>query len=308
MSRKPSILLVGSINMDLVVKSEYVPNGGETILGESYDYIPGGKGANQGVAAARLGGEVTFVGKVGQDANGKQLKSNLKREGINTDFVMEDSESRTGLAVIMVEETGQNRIIVISGANMSITKENVQKAFEKSYDAVIVQFEIPRDIVIETCRLAKEKNIPVILDAGPAQNFPIELLQGLEIISPNETEAFALTGIEVNSAESAEEASKILRDKCNAKIVVLKMGDRGSYLYYKDKGEFFPSYKVKAVDTTAAGDAFTAALAIKYIAEEDIREAVKYANVVGALAVTKMGAQPSLPTVEEVDGFIRGRG
>jgi ribokinase len=303
MNSKPSILVIGSVNMDLVLMSEKVPVGGETVLGESYAYIPGGKGANQGVAAARLGADVTFVGRVGEDANGKELKGNLQKEGINSEFVIADPQSSTGLAAIMLEETGQNRIIVIPGANMKITKEDLQTAFEHTYDAVIVQLEIPDEIVMEACRLGKEKNIPVILDAGPAKNFPLEQLEGLEILSPNESEAFALTGLEVNSIESAEKVAKLLTERSNAKTIVLKMGAQGAYLYEDGEGEFFPAHKVNAVDTTAAGDAFTAALTVKYISSGDIKEAIRFANVVGALTVTRMGAQPSLPTVEEVEKF-----
>ena len=303
MNSKPSVLVIGSINMDLVLKSDKVPVGGETVLGESYAYIPGGKGANQGVAAARLGADVTFVGRVGEDGNGKELKGNLHKEGINADFVIEDPESRTGLAAIMLEETGQNRIIVIPGANMKITKEDLQTAFEHTYDAVIVQLEIPDEIVMEACRLGKEKNIPVILDAGPSKNFPLEQLEGLEILSPNESEAFALTGMEVTSIESAEKAAQVLKERSNAKKIVLKMGSLGAFLYEDGVGEFFPAHKVKAVDTTAAGDAFTAALTVKYISSGDIKEAIRFANVVGAITVTRVGAQPSLPTVEEVVKF-----
>lgn len=186
---------------------------------------------------------------------------------------------------------------------MKIAKEDLQTAFEHTYDAVIVQLEIPDEIVMETCRLAKEKNIPVILDAGPAKSFPLEHLEGLEILSPNESEAFALTGVEVNSVESAEKAAQMLIERSNAKMIVLKMGYLGAYLYENGEGEFFPAHKVKAVDTTAAGDAFTAALTVKYISSGDIKEAIRFANIVGAITVTQIGAQPSLPTKEEVGEF-----
>ncbi|MFJ5713050.1 ribokinase [Neobacillus sp. NPDC093127] len=303
MNRKPSVLVIGSINMDLVLKVDKVPVDGETVLGESYAYIPGGKGANQGVAAARLGADVTFIGRVGEDANGKVLKGNLQKEGINAEFVIESPETSTGIAAIMLQETGQNRIIVIPGANMKITKEDLQTAFEHTYDAVIVQLEIPDEIVIEASRLSKEKNIPVILDAGPAKSFPLEDLEGLEIVSPNESEALALTGVEVNSIESAEKAAIVLKERSNAKTIVLKMGSLGAYLYEDGEGEFFPAHKVKVVDTTAAGDAFTAALTVKYMTSKDIKEAIRFANVAGAITVTRMGAQPSLPTVNEVEKF-----
>jgi ribokinase len=289
--------------MDLVLKVDKVPGGGETVLGESYAYIPGGKGANQGVAAARLGADVTFVGRVGEDANGKVLKGNLQKEGINAEFVIESQEGSTGIATILLEETGQNRIIVIPGANMNMTKEDLHTAFEHTYDAVIVQLEIPDEIVIEACRLSKEKNIPVILDAGPAKSFPLEDLEGLEIVSPNESEAFALTGVEVNSIESAEKAAIVLKERSNAKTIVLKMGSLGAYLYEDGEGEFFPAHKVKAVDTTAAGDAFTAALTVRYMTSRDIKDAIRFANVAGAITVTRMGAQPSLPKVNEVEKF-----
>lgn len=305
MEKKQSILVVGSMNMDVVLKSERVPSGGETIFGESYSYIPGGKGANQGVAAARLGAAVTFVGRVGKDSHGSELKSNLSREGISTEYVGEDEETGTGLAAIMLEKTGQNRIIVFSGANMKIDKKDLRQAFENMYDAVILQFEVSQEILEETCSLARKKGIPVILDAGPAKEFPLEKLQGLEIISPNETEAHALTGIEICTVDDARKASEILKERSNAKTVVIKLGDKGSYIYSGNEGELIPSYKVKAVDTTAAGDAFTAALAIKYIEHNNIKEAVKYANAVGALTVTKLGAQPSIPTKDEVEGFIK---
>lgn len=305
MKKRPSILVVGSINMDMVLKSERIPLGGETIFGESFLYIPGGKGANQGVAAARLGADVAFVGRVGRDSHGGVLKESLVKEGIFTGYIREDEESRTGLAVIMLEQTGQNRIIAFPGANMKIEKNDVFQAFENIYDAVMVQFEVPEDIVIETCSLALKKGIPVILDAGPASKFPLEELHGLELISPNETETYALTGIEIITLADAKKASQILKERSNAHIVVIKMGDKGAYIYMKDKGELIPSYKVRAVDTTAAGDAFTAALTIKYAKDRDIREAVKYANAVGALTVTKLGAQPSLPTGTEVECFIK---
>jgi ribokinase len=307
MERKvPRILVVGSINMDLVIKCDNAPDGGETVLGQSYSYIPGGKGANAAVAAARLGAEVTFAGRVGKDANGASLRANLCREGISADFIGEDETNGTGLAAITLEKTGQNRIIVIPGANMSIEKEDIHKAFERDYDAVMMQFEISREIIIETCRIAREKGIPVILDAGPAQPFPLDKLGELEIISPNETETFSLTGIKINSIEDAKTASKLLQEKSNAKLVVIKLGDKGAYLYQNGEGELFPSHKVEVVDTTAAGDAFTAALTCEYTATGDIRQAIRYANFVGALAVTKLGAQPSLPTAEEVRSFSKG--
>lgn len=304
MKEKPSILVVGSINMDLVLKISRVPQGGESSIGESYQYIPGGKGGNQAVAAARLGADVTFAGKVGADGNGAVLAETLTREGIATEFLDVSQDVQSGLAVILLEDSGQNRILVYPGANMEIQLEDVQRAFAKSYDAVMLQLEIPERIVLETCRLAKERGIPVILDAGPAQDFPLEKTMGIEILSPNETETLALTGIDVHTPEEAERAARILQERSKAPYIVLKMGEHGAYLYCDGKLEHFKGCKVKAIDTTAAGDAFTAGMVESFIRCGDIREAIRYANGVGALTVTRLGAQPSLPTAREVQEFI----
>lgn len=302
--KKVSILVVGSINMDLVLKTSRIPYAGESFFGDSYCHIPGGKGANHAVAAARLGAKVTFAGKIGNDANGMALKASLEKQGISTELLKVDENSPSGLAVIMLEESGQNRILVYSGANMELEPEEIVRAFEKSYDAVMLTLEIPQKVVIETCRKAKEKNIPVILDAGPAQSFPLEKISGIELLTPNETEATALTGLECNTKKDAEKAASALEEKSQARWIVIKMGEQGALLYHKGESELFPAHKVEVVDTTAAGDAFTAGLMIAYTQHGDIQKAIRYANVVGALTVTKLGAQPSLPTAEEVEKFM----
>jgi ribokinase len=295
--------MVGSINMDLYLEMEKLPVEGETLFGKVYDYIPGGKGANQAVAAARLGADVTFAGRVGKDAHGERLRKLLVQDGINDEFLKTDFENSTGLAIIVLEDRGKNRIIVYSGANMAISLEDVGAALQKNYDAVMMQFEVPFDIMVETCRLAKNKNIPVILDAGPALAVPIEKLRGLEVISPNESETYAFTGVKVDSMGSAEAAALILQEKTNARYVVIKMGERGALLYHNGASRFFDALKVTAVDTTAAGDAFTAALTVSYVKTGDIEKAVRYANMVGAIAVTRHGAQPSMPNEGEVNEF-----
>ena len=308
MEVKPNILVVGSINMDLVLRSSKIPVAGESFIGKDYCYIPGGKGANQAVAAALLGASVSFAGKAGSDSNGMRLKKLLEERGISTEFLMVDQNSQTGLAVVMLEDNGQNRIVVFPGANMEIQKEDIQKAFEKSYDAVLVQLEVPTEIVIETCRLAKEKNIPVFVDAGPAQSFPLENIKGIELLSPNESETYAMCGINVDTKERAEEAAKILMQRSDARFVVIKMGKDGAMLYSKDKMQFYPAIKVEVIDTTAAGDAFTAALTFEYIKHGDIERAIKFAIIVGAITVTRLGAQPSLPNIEEIAEFIKIKG
>ncbi len=308
MNKKPNILVVGSINMDLVLRTHKIPSAGESHIGIDYTHIPGGKGANQAVAAALLGANVDFAGKVGRDSNGLRLKKGIESKGISTEYLTVDEQSQTGLAVVMLEDTGQNRIIIFSGANMQIRSEEVQKAFEKNYDAVIIQFEVPQEIVIETCTLATEKNIPVVVDAGPAQNFPLEKINGITILSPNETETREMCGIEPDSIENTEKAAKILKQRSNADIIVIKMGKKGALLYSGENSKLFSAPEVKVVDTTAAGDAFTGALALEYIKSGNIEKAIKFANIVGALTVTKLGAQPSLPFIREVGKFAIERG
>ena len=186
---RPSILVVGSINMDLVLRATRMPRPGESMIGETYCHIPGGKGANQAVGAARLGAAVTFVGKLGADANGVELRQTLVEQGISVDFVVVHDQSQTGLAVITLDAEGENSIIVFPGANMEIREEELHPAFFAGrYDALVLQLEVPRHIVVESCRLAREAGIPIILDAGPAQAFPLEDTPGIDILTPNETE------------------------------------------------------------------------------------------------------------------------
>lgn len=306
--KKNRILIVGSVNMDLVLQVERVPGAGENLIGSSYSYIPGGKGANQAVAAARLGMDVTFVGRTGKDTHGQKLVQGLKREGISTDLMVQDTANPSGLAVIMVEPSGQNRILVYPGSNMAIREEEVEQALKHSYDAVIMNLEISDRIIGFVCGLAKNKDIPVVLDAGPVRSFDLGLCPNLEIFSPNESEAAALSGLPCQSPDEAAKAASRLADISNAGCVVIKLGAEGAVLYRSGKSEFFPAYTVEAVDATAAGDAFTSGLTSKYLETGDMAGAIRYANAVGALAVTRLGAQPSLPTTEEVDVFINQPG
>ena len=299
------ILIVGSINMDLVLQVDRVPEAGENLLGVSYSYIPGGKGANQAVAAARMGMDVTFVGRTGDDAHGRKLRLGLQSEGISTALLTEDHDNPSGLAVIFVEPSGQNRILVYPGSNMAISEKDVAKAFKLSYDAVIMNLEISDRIIGCVFRQAKRKSIPVILDAGPVRKFDLRPYPGLEVLSPNESEASSLSGLPCNSPEEAEKAASRLAELSNARYVVVKLGAEGALLLDNGNCEFYPAYKVKAVDATAAGDAFTSGLASKYLETGDMGLAVRYANAVGALAVTRLGAQPSLPSADEVSAFLK---
>ena len=305
-----AILVVGSINMDLVMQVPRVPGAGETLLGNHYSYVPGGKGANQAVAAARLGMPVRFVGRVGPDSHGRTLKENLQAEGIDIELLHTDRSAQTGFAAITVEEDGENRISVFPGANMTLQAQDVRRAFERSYAAVLINLEIPEEIVFEVCRQARSRGIPVVLDAGPIREVDFHALEGLEIISPNESEAQAITGISCTSPEEAERAARRLVEITPSRYAVLKLGARGALLFDPATGraDLVPGFQVKAVDTTAAGDAFTAALAVHYLRHRNILSAVPFAHAVAAVSVTRLGAQPSMPTLEEVQGFVREGG
>ena len=291
--------------MDLVFQTTRFPHLGESFIGRGFSNIPGGKGANQAVAISRQGVDVTMLGKVGTDDNGLYLLKKLNDSGVDTSRIIIDDSSKTGLAVIMVDDNGQNMILVYPGANLELNPDEVKKSLENLDCAMIVsQLEIPDECVVAAYEMATKLNIPFILDAGPAKPFDLGLLNGLEILSPNETEAMALTGIECNNMADAKKASIKLRAMSGAKYIVIKLGGKGALLQDED-GAFscFPAHRVNCVDETAAGDAFTAAMATHYLKTNDIVKAINYANCAGALAVMKLGAQTSLPTNLEIEDF-----
>lgn len=295
------ILNIGSVNMDICISLDTMPDGGQTCFGDSYAYIPGGKGANQGVAAARLGGMVTFLGRVGRDAFGEQMRENFKGEGMDVSYLLEDEKEPTGIAVIPVEKSGQNRIIVISGANMAIVPSDLDAAFEGQYDVVMTGLEVPLEVVYAAYKKAKEKGIPMVLDCGPAMKFDLEPLSGIDVISPNETECLAMTGILPEDEDACLKAAQKLQELCSPKHTVLKLGGRGAYWYHGGTGKLFPAQSgVDVVDTTAAGDCFTAALAVKWQQTGDMEAAIEYANRAAAICISREGAQPSLPFEREV--------
>lgn len=303
---KPRILAVGSSNIDFIANVDTVPRSGETVISDySYAFAPGGKGANSAVAAARLGADVVFCTKVGNDTYGKMLANTYASEGIDTRYVGFDKEKNTGLAAIYVEKSGANRITVFPGANHTITEEHVEEAFTSYPDALLMQFEIPKNVIVETVKMANKNDVPVFIDAGPVvDDLDLSELGKIEIFSPNETEAYHYTGINPVDAESFIRISVDLYSRLDVKYIVLKLGSRGCYIYDGHRGEAIPSYHVNAIDTTAAGDAFTAALTYEYLRSGSIKSACKYANAVGALTVTKRGAVPSLPTEKQVIDFI----
>ena len=300
----PRILCIGSANMDLVMKMERVPERGETLItGRNYEFIPGGKGANTAVAAARLGADTFFCTRLGNDSNGTVLKNVYMEEGISQRFIKTDRDNPTGMAGIFLESDGSNRIVVYPGANNTL-----EDAFLSYPDALLMQFEIPESTIIKACRMAQKNGVKVFIDAGPARSdFPLKDLGKLEIFSPNETETLAYTGIYPDTMSNVVSATVKLSVLANAKYFVLKLGNRGAYIYDGVNADIIPSYEVDAVDTTAAGDAFTAALTYEYTKTSDIIHSIKFANAVGALTVTKMGASSSLPTYDEVMSFVHHR-
>ena len=303
---KSKIVVVGSSNMDLVVKSPRIPAVGETMLGGDFIMTPGGKGANQAVAAAKLGAQVFFVAKLGDDIFGTQSLASLKKEGVNTKYVAQTKQAPSGAALIMVDEKGNNSIVVAPGANQKLSPADVKKAESDiaSCGAVVAQLEVPMQTVEYAAQLASSFDVPFILDPAPAQKLKPALLKMVDVLKPNETEAQILTGIEVTDEKSARMAAENLLGSA-VTAVILTMGAKGFLLATKNQTEFVPAIKVDAVDATAAGDAFTGALAFGLAQGQELREAALFANCVAALSVTKMGAQSSLPAKQEVESFTR---
>ncbi|MGB2807875.1 MAG: ribokinase [Sedimentisphaerales bacterium] len=301
----PTIAVVGSSNMDLVVKSERIPVTGETILGGDFIMVPGGKGANQAVAAAKLGAKVFFIAKLGDDIFGSQSLNNFKKEGVNTRYVLQTKDAPSGVALIMVDDDGNNVIVVAPGANHKLTPEDVKEAESDIAlsGALVAQLEVPIETIEFAAGLANKSNVPFILDPAPAQELSEQLLKMVDVLTPNETEARILTGIEVKDQKSAESAAQKLLE-CGVKNVILTMGAIGYLSVGKEGKEFVAARKVTAVDSTAAGDAFTGSLAVGLARGQSLSEAALFANNVAAVSVTKMGAQPSMPTVQEVEAFI----
>ena len=296
------ILVAGSANIDFVLRTPYIPAPGETMMSQgTYIFTPGGKGANAAVAAAALGAEVVFCSRVGDDAYGDRLISLFAEKGIDTRYIKVDRLEQTGLAAVLVEKDGTNRIIVYPGANNKISDSDVEGAFSCYPDAVLTQFEMRQDAVIAAARCANDEGIPFFVDAGAATaDFPLAKLEQVEIFSPNENETESLTGIRPSNLENCLRASIALCNKVDIKYVVLKLGGRGCYVYDGKYSHLISPCEVPVVDTTAAGDVFTAALVTEYLRTGEILPSAKFANAAGALAVSKRGAITSIPSLEEV--------
>ena len=303
------IVVVGSSNTDMVIVTKTFPQPGETVLGGKFFMNQGGKGANQAVAAARLGGQVSFISRVGKDVFGEQALLSLKNEGIDVSKVFIDPEEPSGIAQIIVDSKGENSIVVAPGANMKVSRTDIENAQEQILNSgiILMQLEVPLETVVFTAIKAKAMGKKVILNPAPAVSLPDELLGSLFLITPNESETELLTGIKVKDVSSAEEAAGILRAK-GVNTVIITMGANGAYISSDEIRQQIPAPEVKAIDTTAAGDTFNGALAVALAGEEPIGKAVEFANHAAALAVTRMGAQSSVPSLEEVKEFMKNSG
>ena len=301
-----NITVIGSSNTDMIIKVPRIPKPGEIVLGGKFSTAPGGKGANQAVAAARSGGKVTFVARVGDDIFGEQALKGFKEDGINTEFIVKDKDAPSGIAQIFVAEDGESGIAVASGANLNLSVYDIIAAKEAilSSDILLMQLGIPLKTVQYAAKFAFDNGIKVILNPAPGQPLPIEILKTISILTPNEAEAAMLTGIKIEDEGAAEDAGKILMSKGVNKVIIT-IGKKGALILDSSGSELIGGFKVHAVDTTAAGDIFNGALAVALAEKKNIWEAVKFSNAAAALSVTKLGAQPAAPKRKEILEFLK---
>lgn len=301
------IVVIGSSNIDMIAQTSHLPAPGETVGNASFMQAFGGKGANQAVAAARLGGEVVFVTSLGNDIYADILKNKFKKEGIITDYIIDDANHPTGIALILVADTGENSISVAPGANYGLLPETITRFSEviDEVDIVVMQAEIPYETIREITLLAKQKGKKVLFNPAPACRIDSELMKAIDILVVNEQEAAFISKIDYTGS-NFEEIAEALR-KAGAHEVVITLGSQGVYMKNEEGMMQLPSYQVKAVDTVAAGDTFCGALAVACARKKIDRKALKFANAAAAIAVTRLGAQPSIPTLDEVNNFIHLR-
>jgi ribokinase len=297
------IVVVGSLNMDLVVRSHRHPKPGETILGGEFFTFPGGKGANQAVAASRLGAEVCLIGKVGGDPYGAELLQRIEREGINTNYIKVDDSVHTGVALINVDSAGQNTIIVAPGANAQLTEGDIFEAEDafSGASALILQLEIPLPTVYSAIGLAQKHDVKVILNPAPGQALNPGIYKAIDFLIPNETELDLLVEL-VEEESVVEKAERLMR--YGAKAIIVTLGSQGALLLENEQSLFSRGHQTKVVDTTAAGDAFVGAFACAISRGLPVYEAVAWGNAAGACAVARAGAQPSLPSRKEIDKYL----
>jgi len=304
--KNPIITVVGSTHMDFVVVADHIPRTGETVMGSSFKMTPGGKGANQAVAAALLGAKSYLVSCLGEDHIGDLLLENARKKGVSTDYVVRDPATYTGVALIIIDKEGRNVIAVAPGADHMLATEDIDRASEvmAKSDVILLQLEIPLEIVSYVIRKASQfKKVKTILNPAPARVLPGDVLKNVYVLTPNEVEAELLSGLSVANVNDAERAGKRIIKK-GVTSVVITLGEKGSFVVTQKESKLVPAIKVKPVDTTGAGDAFNAGLAFALAEGKEIEEAARFANFVAALKITKLGAQEGLPSRAEVEDFI----
>jgi ribokinase len=301
----PRVTVVGSLNVDLVAQAPRLPQPGETIIGRGFHTVPGGKGANQAVAAARLGAHVSIVGRVGRDAFADLLLHNLTAAGVDHTFVTQDPQAPTGVALIVVDDAGQNSIVVASGANVRLSPADVEAAQSAIAAAAVLllQLESPLETVTRAAQVARAHGVTVILNPAPARSLPAALLSLVDVLIPNQSETALLTGMPVSDQAQAQAAAAALRGS-GVRTVILTLGERGALLAREEGAHLFPAFDVTPVDTTAAGDAFVGGFAAALAQGRSLSQAVRWGNAAGALATTKLGAQPSLPTRHALETLL----
>jgi ribokinase len=303
---KPKILVVGSSNTDMIVNVPRIPHPGETVLGGEFATAAGGKGANQAVAAARAGGDVSLIACVGDDIFGQRAIEGFAKDGLHTQYVARSKHSPSGVALIFVSADGQNSIAVAPGANARLSPADIRRAAGAfgGASALLMQLETPLGTVAEAARLARRQGVAVILNPAPAQDLPAELLRRVSILTPNESEASALSGLTVrDEASAAKAAAKLLRRGAGA--VIITLGARGAFVADAQARQMVGGFRVKPVDTTAAGDVFNGALAVALGEGRSLLDAARFANAAAAISVTRRGAQPSAPRRREIERLLK---
>ncbi|MFU2137103.1 ribokinase [Gallibacterium anatis] len=299
------LTVLGSINADHVIQVPHFPQPGETLSGQNYHIVYGGKGANQAVAAARLGAKVDFIACIGEDKIGLEMKQAFQKDGINTDSIATIQGETTGIAMIQVADSGENSIVISAGANAHLTTDIVDKFKQKilDADALLMQLETPLDAIIYATKIAKQAGKHTVLNPAPAKALPDELLAQLTMITPNETEAEVMTGIKVVNEESAAQAASVFHQKGVA-IVLITLGAKGVFISHNALQKIIPGFRVQAKDTTAAGDTFNGALVTALLEQKSLEEAIQFAHAAAAISVTRFGAQTSIPSRQETLDFL----
>lgn len=299
------LTVLGSINADHVISVPHFVKPGETLMGNNYHIAYGGKGANQAVAAARLGANVDFIACIGNDDIGLAMKKAFAQGGMNTEAVVEVKDTTTGIAMIQVSASGENSIVISAGANACLTEEVIERFQHKisQADSLLMQLETPLSAVILAAKLAKTANTKVVLNPAPAQALPDELLTNIDMITPNETETEILTGVKVIDEQSAAKAAQVFHTK-GIETVLITLGSKGVYVSQQGRGEIVVGFRVEAKDTTAAGDTFNGALMTALLEDKPLAQAIRFAHAAAAISVTRQGAQPSIPTREETLSFL----